>query len=47
MHKKYEAPELALIGTANEVVMGTGIGALDGGLQSAPDFEFEHDWPLI
>jgi hypothetical protein len=44
MHRKYEAPELTLIGQADEVVMGTGAGGFDGtGEQSAPDFEFEQD----
>jgi len=47
MHKKYEAPALMLIGEANDIVMGAGSGSFDGTLQAAPDFEFEHDWPLI
>jgi hypothetical protein len=47
MQKKYEAPALTLMGTANDIVMGSGGGMLDNGLQTAPDFEFEHDWPLI
>ena len=47
MQKKYEAPELTLIGEANVIVMGSGVGAFDGSLQAAPDFEFELDWPLI
>jgi hypothetical protein len=48
MQKKYNAPEVTFIGQADEVVMGSGIGGTDGGVhQAAPDFEFEHDWPLI
>jgi len=47
MQKQYEAPQLTLIGQANRIVMGSNIGGLDNGNQSAPDFEFEHDWPLI
>lgn len=48
MRKQYEAPQLIMIGDANRVVMGSGIGGTDGGVhQAAPDFEFENDWPLI
>ena len=47
MQKKYEAPDLKLIGAADDIVMGSGAGMLDNGQQTAPDFEFEHDWPLI
>lgn len=47
MQKNYEAPQLTLIGQANQIVMGSNIGGLDSGNQTAPDFEFEHDWPLI
>ncbi len=48
MQKLYEAPQLTLIGQANDVVMGSGCCGNDGGTQQfAPDFEFEHDWPLI
>ena len=43
MQKKYEAPELTLIGQAGEVVMGSGGNGLDIPQQTAPDFEFEHD----
>jgi hypothetical protein len=43
MQKKYEAPELTLIGQADEVVMGLGIGGDDLPHQTAPDFEFEQD----
>ena len=44
MQKKYEAPDLTLIGEANDVVLGIGNGGSDGmGMQSAPDFEFEQD----
>jgi len=47
MQKRYEAPELTLIGQADEVVMGSTNGGVDLPNESAPDFEFEHDWPLI
>lgn len=47
MHKKYEAPELTLIGQAHKVVMGSNTGGVDLPHQGAPDFEFEQDWPLI
>lgn len=43
MQKNYEAPELTLIGQANEVVMGSGDAGVDLPMQSAPDFEFEQD----
>ena len=44
MQNKYEAPELILIGEANDVVMGLGLTGLDNqGHLSAPDFEFEQD----
>lgn len=43
MQNNYEAPELTLIGEANEVVMGvTGCG-LDVPNEFAADFEFEQD----
>lgn len=41
--ERFEAPELTVIGQANEVVMGIGIGGDDYPQQIAPDFEFEHD----
>jgi hypothetical protein len=47
MLKKYEAPELTLIGQANAIVMGTGDGGVDLPHESAADFEYEHDWWLI
>jgi hypothetical protein len=47
MQKEYEAPQLTVIGQAEHVVMGVGSGASDNGFQSAPDFEFLPDWPLI
>jgi hypothetical protein len=47
MQKQYEAPHLILVGQASDVVMGSGPSGLDGINQTAPDFEFEHDWPLI
>jgi len=43
MRKQYEAPELTLIGQAEEVVMGAGIGGDDLPQLAAPDFEFEQD----
>jgi hypothetical protein len=43
MQKQYESPELTLIGEADEVVLGSGIGTDDFPQQSAPDFEFEQD----
>ena len=43
MLNNYEAPELTLIGDANEVVMGTGVGGNDFPREFAVDFEFEHD----
>lgn len=43
MQKQYEAPELTLIGQANEVVMGSGDTGIDLPQQSASDFEFEQD----
>ena len=47
MQKKYDAPQLTLIGCADQVIMGSSGGGLDFGHQGAPDFEFEQDWPLI
>ena len=41
--KKYEAPEVTLVGQAAEVVMGTPGSGLDFPTLSAPDFEFEQD----
>jgi hypothetical protein len=43
MQNNYEAPELMLIGQANEVVMGSGDVGVDLPMQSAPNFEFEQD----
>ena len=43
MQSQYETPELKLIGEADEVVMGPGIGNEDLGQQAAVDFEFEQD----
>src|SRR5499433_4441920 len=43
MQKKFEAPELTLIGQADELVMGSGFGGDDYPQQLAPDFEFEQD----
>jgi len=43
MQNKYEVPELTLVGQADDVVMGMGFTGDDCPLQSAADFEFEHD----
>ena len=43
MQDQYEAPELTLIGEANEVVMGAGNGGDDLPRYFGFDFEFEHD----
>ena len=43
MQNNYEAPELTLIGEANEVVMGANADGLDYPHELAMDFEFEHD----
>ncbi|HKV36370.1 MAG TPA: hypothetical protein VJP89_18670 [Pyrinomonadaceae bacterium] len=43
MQNTYEAPELTLVGEANEVVMGTTIGGDDFPKQFGIDFEFEQD----
>lgn len=43
MQSKYEAPELTLIGQAEEIVMGANWGGDDVPNQLALDFEFEHD----
>lgn len=43
MQNNYEAPELTLVGEADEVVMGSGSGGDDFPWESAFDFEFEHD----
>jgi hypothetical protein len=43
MQKKFDVPELKLIGQADEVVMGLGGGGDDVPQQAAPDFEFERD----
>ena len=43
MQKQYEAPELTLIGQADEVVLGCGGSGNDCPGQCAPDFEFEQD----
>ena len=43
MQNNYEAPELTLIGEANEVVMGTNGDGVDFPHEFAADFEFEQD----
>jgi hypothetical protein len=43
MQVQYEAPELMLIGQADEVVLGPPNGGPDLLGNTAPDFEFEQD----
>ena len=43
MQEEYEAPELTLIGQADEVVMGTLFTGDDFPCRSAFDFEYEDD----
>ena len=43
MQTEYEAPELTLIGEADEVVMGIGGVSGDFGMEGVVDFEFEQD----
>ncbi|HJZ99095.1 MAG TPA: lasso RiPP family leader peptide-containing protein [Candidatus Solibacter sp.] len=43
MQKKYEAPELTVIGDAQDVVMGSPGDTSEVGFQFTPDFEFEQD----
>ena len=43
MQEEYEAPELTLIGQADEVVMGSVFTGDDFPNRSAFDFEFEQD----
>ena len=43
MQKQYEAPELTLIGQADEVVLGIAGVGFDLGTYSGSDFEFEQD----
>ena len=43
MQNDYEAPELTLIGEADEVVMGSHIGGDDFPRSFGLDFEFEQD----
>ena len=43
MQNNYEAPELTLIGEANEVVMGLNGSGFDLAHEFGMDFEFEHD----
>ena len=43
MQKPYEAPELTLIGDADDVVLGISTCGLDCPGDTAPDFEFEQD----
>lgn len=43
MEKRYETPELTMIGEANEIVMGFAGSGFDFPYESTPDFEFEQD----
>jgi hypothetical protein len=43
MQKQFEAPELELIGDAEDVVMGTVGCDTEMGYLFTPDFEFEQD----
>ncbi len=43
MQNKFEAPELTVIGKADEVVMGMTSGGNDYPLDFGIDFEFEQD----
>ena len=43
MQNKYEAPELTVIGQADDVVMGVLLGGQDYPMKAAIDFEFEMD----
>ena len=43
MQEEYEAPELTLIGQADEVVMGSIFSGDDFPCMAAFDFEFEQD----
>jgi hypothetical protein len=43
MQNNYEAPELTLVGEADEVVMGAGYGGHDFPMETAWDFEFQQD----
>lgn len=43
MEKKYEIPELTMIGEANEVVMGSTSNGVDFPFLTEFDFEFEQD----
>jgi len=43
MQEEYEAPELTLIGQADEVVMGASGSGLDLPFENGWDFEFEQD----
>jgi len=43
MQNQYETPELTVLGEADAVVMGSGVGGDDFPRLQALDFEFEHD----
>jgi len=46
MQTQYEAPELTLIGEADEVILGVGCGGTDLSFYAGPDFEFDQDWSV-
>ena len=43
MEKRYETPELTMIGEANEIVMGSAGTGIDFPFQTIFDLEFEQD----
>lgn len=43
MQKQYEAPELTLIGEADEIILGISSPGIDVTGIGASDFEFEQD----
>lgn len=43
MQNKFEAPELTVIGKADEVIMGTNFVGNDYPMNFGSDFEFEQD----
>jgi hypothetical protein len=42
-HNDFEAPELILIGEAEDVVLGGGLAGTDMRMFASDDFEFEQD----
>lgn len=43
MEKRYEIPELTMIGEANDIVMGFAGSGIDFPFETITDFEFEQD----